>query len=40
MMTQAVRGKSREEADLLFDEFHKMVTGGLDVEIEENQLEG
>jgi nitrogen fixation NifU-like protein len=38
MMTQAVRGKSREEADLLFDEFHKMVTGGLDVESEENQL--
>ena len=38
MMTQAVRGKSREEADLLFDEFHKMVTGGLDVEAEENHL--
>ena len=38
MMTQAVRGKSREEADLLFDEFHKMVTGGLDVESEENHL--
>ena len=38
MMTQAVRGKSREEADLLFDEFHKMVTGGLDVETDENHL--
>ena len=38
MMTQAVRGKSREEADLLFDEFHKMVTGGLDVETDDNHL--
>jgi nitrogen fixation NifU-like protein len=38
MMTQAVRGKSREDADVLFDEFHKMVTGGLDVESEENHL--
>ena len=27
MMTQAVKGKTREEADLLFDEFHKLVTG-------------
>ena len=40
MMTQAVRGKSREDADVLFDEFHKMVTGGLDVETEENHLGG
>jgi nitrogen fixation NifU-like protein len=38
MMTQAVRGKSRQDADALFDEFHKMVTGGLDVESEENHL--
>ena len=38
MMTQAVRGKSREDADVLFDEFHKMVTGGLDVETEDNHL--
>ena len=38
MMTQAVRGKSREDVDVLFDEFHKMVTGGLDVESEENHL--
>jgi nitrogen fixation NifU-like protein len=38
MMTQAVRGKSRGDADALFDEFHKMVTGELDVESEENHL--
>lgn len=38
MMTQAVRGKSMTEATELFDEFHRMVTGGLDVETEDNQL--
>lgn len=38
MMTQTVVGKTKEEAELLFDEFHKMVTGGLDVETEENHL--
>ncbi|MBX3297262.1 MAG: SUF system NifU family Fe-S cluster assembly protein [Acidobacteria bacterium] len=38
MMTQAVKGKTREEADLLFDEFHKMVTGEMDIETEENHL--
>ena len=38
MMTQAVRGKSMAEATELFDEFHRMVTGGLDVETEDNQL--
>jgi nitrogen fixation protein NifU and related proteins len=38
MMTQAVKGKTREEADELFDEFHKMVTGEMDVETDENQL--
>lgn len=38
MMTQTVRGKTKEEAEHLFDEFHKMVTGGLDVETEENNL--
>jgi nitrogen fixation NifU-like protein len=27
MMTQAVKGKSRDEAEQLFSEFHKMVTG-------------
>lgn len=38
MMTQAVKGKSREEAELLFDEFHRMVTGKLDPEADENHL--
>lgn len=38
MMTQAVKGKSREEALTLFDEFHRMVTGELDEEREENSL--
>ena len=38
MMTQTVVGKTKEEAEQLFDEFHKMVTGGLDVESEENHL--
>jgi nitrogen fixation NifU-like protein len=38
MMTQAVKGKSREEAELLFEEFHKMVTGELDPESEDNHL--
>jgi nitrogen fixation protein NifU and related proteins len=38
MMTQAVKGKSREEAERLFSEFHSMVTGELDEEIEENKL--
>ena len=27
MMTQSVKGKSREEAEKLFSEFHKLVTG-------------
>ena len=27
MMTQSVKGKSRDEADVLFDEFRRMVTG-------------
>ena len=38
MMTQAVRGKTREEALALFEEFHRMVTGELDEEAEENHL--
>lgn len=38
MMTQTVKGRTREEAEVLFDEFHRMVTGGLDVEAEENHL--
>ena len=38
MMTQAVKGKSRGEAQALFEQFHRMVTGELDEEAEPNQL--
>jgi nitrogen fixation protein NifU and related proteins len=38
MMTQAVKGKSREQAENLFHEFHLMVTGELNEETEENSL--
>lgn len=38
MMTQAVKGKSREQAEELFSEFHSMVTGEFDEENEENKL--
>jgi nitrogen fixation protein NifU and related proteins len=38
MMTQVVKGKTREEAEVLFDEFHRMVTGNLDIEQDENHL--
>ena len=38
MMTQSVKGKTREEAEVLFDEFHKMVTGELNIEEDENHL--
>ena len=38
MMTQAVKKKSKAEAEQLFQEFHSMVTGELDEEVEENHL--
>ncbi len=38
MMTQAVKGKTKGEAENLFHEFHKMVTGELDIESDENSL--
>src|ERR1044072_9490033 len=38
MMTQAVKGKSREQAEELFTEFHSMVTGELDEENEAKNL--
>ncbi len=38
MMTQTVKGKTREEAEMIFEEFHKMVTGKLDIETDENSL--
>jgi len=38
MMTQAVKGKTKAEAEGIFDEFHKMVTGELDIETDDNHL--
>ncbi len=38
MMTQSVKGKTRVEAETLFDEFHRMVTGELDEEATPNNL--
>jgi nitrogen fixation NifU-like protein len=38
MMTQAVKGKSREEAEQLFNEFHRMVMGELDEKTEPHHL--
>ena len=38
IMTQVVKGKSKQEAEILFDEFHRMVLGELDEETEENSL--
>ena len=38
MMTQIVKGKTKKEAEVLFDEFHRMVTGELDAEKDENHL--
>lgn len=38
MMTQVVKGKTREQAEEIFNEFHRMVTGELDTETQENHL--
>ena len=38
MMTQAVKGKTREQVEELFKEFHSMVTGELDEETDDNNL--
>jgi nitrogen fixation NifU-like protein len=38
MMTQAVKGKSRQDTEDLFKEFHSLVTGELDEEKDENRL--
>jgi nitrogen fixation NifU-like protein len=38
MMTQAIKGKSSEEARELFNEFTKMVRGEMDEEADENHL--
>jgi nitrogen fixation NifU-like protein len=38
MMTQAVKGKTKADAEAIFGEFHRMVTGDLDIETDENDL--
>lgn len=38
MMTQSVKGRTREEAETLFNEFHGMVKGEFDEETEPNGL--
>lgn len=38
MMTQTVKGKTKAEAEKIFDEFHQMVTGKLDIESDPNEL--
>ena len=38
MMTQSVKGKTKQEAEILFDEFHRMVTGELDEEVQAHNL--
>jgi nitrogen fixation NifU-like protein len=38
MMTQSVKGKTRQEVETLFDEFHRMVMDELDEETEPNHL--
>ena len=38
MMTQAVKGKTKAESEQLFDEFHRLVTGEMDEESEDNHL--
>jgi nitrogen fixation protein NifU and related proteins len=38
MMTQSVKGKTKQEAETLFNEFHRMVTGELDEETTPNNL--
>ena len=38
MMTQSVKGKTKEEAETLFGEFHRMVTGELNEETEPHHL--
>ncbi len=38
MMTQAIKGKSKEEAEKLFHEFHGMVMGEYDEELTPNSL--
>ncbi len=38
IMTQTVKGKTKVETEKIFHEFHRMVTGKLDIESDENSL--
>ncbi|MDT7779841.1 MAG: nitrogen fixation protein NifU [Acidobacteriota bacterium] len=38
MMTEALKGKTRQEAEAIFDKFHQMVIGKLDAETLPDQL--
>jgi nitrogen fixation NifU-like protein len=38
MMTQSVKGKTKQEAEILFNEFHRMVTGELEAETQPHHL--
>jgi len=38
MMTAAIKGKTKEEAEGLFDEFHRLVTGELSPDPEQHHL--
>lgn len=38
MMTQALKGKTSDEAKKLFEQFHKLITGKLNPEKDENDL--
>ncbi len=38
MMTQTVKGKTKDEVEAIFGEFHRMVTGDLDIETDKNHL--
>ncbi|MFZ1701635.1 MAG: SUF system NifU family Fe-S cluster assembly protein [Pyrinomonadaceae bacterium] len=38
MMTQVIVGKTRGEAEHIFNEFHRMVTGELNIETDDNDL--
>jgi nitrogen fixation protein NifU and related proteins len=40
MMTQAVKGKSKQQAEQLFTEFHGMVTGDMDNDEDEDEENG
>ena len=38
MMTASVKGRTKTEAQVLFEKFHKMVTGGLNTKVDQHEL--